>query len=99
MVDGLMHPVFGVDHLLAMVSVGVVSVQLGGANIWRLPLAFVVAMTIGGVIGTATLHILGMIIGEVATMRTWLRRGLRLAGALVAVWGGTFLVQTLAALA
>ena len=44
---GLMHPVFGPDHLLAMISVGVVSVQLGGRNIWRIPLAFVGAMTIG----------------------------------------------------
>src|SRR6185503_8832670 len=38
--SGLMHPVFGLDHLLAMVSVGVVSVQLGGHNIWRIPVAY-----------------------------------------------------------
>ena len=44
---GLMHPVFGPDHLLAMISVGVVSVQLGGHNIWRIPVAFVGAMTFG----------------------------------------------------
>lgn len=49
--NGLMHPVFGLDHLLAMVSVGVVSVQLGGNNIWRIPMAFVCAMTIGGALG------------------------------------------------
>ena len=48
---GLMHPVFGPDHLLAMISVGVVSVQLGGHNIWRIPLAFVGAMTIGAALG------------------------------------------------
>lgn len=48
---GLMHPVFGFDHLLAMVSVGVVSAQLGGANIWRVPLAFVSAMVVGGLLG------------------------------------------------
>jgi hydrogenase/urease accessory protein HupE len=29
LVNGLMHPVFGVDHLLAMVGVGVVSAQAG----------------------------------------------------------------------
>jgi HupE/UreJ protein len=34
-----MHPVFGVDHLLAMIGVGVVSAQLGGRNIWRIPAA------------------------------------------------------------
>ena len=51
LMNGLMHPVFGPDHLLAMVSVGVVSVQLGGNNIWRLPAAFVGAMTVGGAVG------------------------------------------------
>jgi urease accessory protein len=34
-----------------MVSVGVVSSQLGGVNIWRVPLAFVAAMVVGGAIG------------------------------------------------
>lgn len=48
---GLLHPVFGFDHLLAMVSVGVVSAQLGGANIWRVPAAFVTAMVFGGLMG------------------------------------------------
>src|SRR4051812_36274068 len=51
LINGLMHPVFGLDHLLAMISVGVVSVQLGGNNIWRIPTAFVAAMTIGGAVG------------------------------------------------
>jgi len=48
---GLLHPVFGPDHLLAMVSVGIVSSQLGGANIWLIPVAFVSAMIVGGAIG------------------------------------------------
>ena len=47
LMTGLMHPVFGPDHLLAMICVGVVSVQLGGHNIWRIPLAFVGGMTVG----------------------------------------------------
>jgi urease accessory protein len=51
LISGLMHPVFGPDHLLAMISVGVVSVQLGGHNIWRIPLAFVGAMTVGAALG------------------------------------------------
>jgi urease accessory protein len=53
LIDGLLHPVFGPDHLIAMVSVGVVSVQLGGVNIWRLPVAFVAAMTAGAALGIA----------------------------------------------
>ena len=48
---GLLHPVFGFDHLLAMVSVGVVSAQLGGASLWRVPVAFVIAMALGGLMG------------------------------------------------
>lgn len=167
LLNGLLHPVFGLDHLIAMVSVGVVSVQLGGANIWRLPLAFVAAMTAGAVlgieqvplphtelgiaasvlvlgvgilvahrglpswpilalvllfgachghahgleipksispalytlgfvIGTAVLHVAGVIIGEVAGLQLWLWRGLRLGGGAVAISGAMFVAQTLA---
>ena len=162
---GLMHPVFGPDHLLAMISVGVVSVQLGGDNIWRVPLAFVGAMiigaalglqhlilpyaelgvaasvlvlgmgivmahrgmspwpitaliaffgalhghahgaeipgsvspalyTLGFVISTSVLHIFGMIVGEVATMQSWLSKGLRFTGAAVTASGVAFLLQS-----
>lgn len=51
LLNGLLHPVFGADHLLAMVSVGVVSARLGGASLWRVPLAFVAAMIAGGALG------------------------------------------------
>ena len=48
---GLMHPVVGLDHLLAMVSVGIVSAQMGGRAIWSVPAAFVCVMGIGGFVG------------------------------------------------
>lgn len=51
LINGLMHPVFGPDHLLAMVAVGILSVQIGGKAIWSVPLAFVVCMLVGGVLG------------------------------------------------
>lgn len=51
LIDGLMHPVFGLDHLLAMISVGVVSAQLGGNNIWRMPAVFVGAMILSAMLG------------------------------------------------
>ena len=51
LVQGLLHPVFGLDHLLAMVCVGVVSAQRGGTDLWRLPATFVVAMVVGGLWG------------------------------------------------
>ena len=50
-IPGVMHPVMGLDHLLAMVSVGIVSAQIGGRAIWSVPLAFVSVMALGGVAG------------------------------------------------
>ncbi|PIE42204.1 MAG: urease accessory protein UreJ [Gammaproteobacteria bacterium] len=50
-IDGLAHPVFGTDHLLAMVAVGILSVQIGGRAIWLVPAAFVTVMLIGGIWG------------------------------------------------
>jgi urease accessory protein len=45
---GLVHPVSGVDHLAAMVAVGLWASQLGGRALWLLPLTFVGAMSLGG---------------------------------------------------
>lgn len=50
---GLLHPVLGIDHLLAMVSVGILSAQLGGRAIWTVPAAFVTFMVVGGLLGMA----------------------------------------------
>ncbi len=54
---GLLHPVLGLDHFLAMVSVGIVSAFIGGRAIWAVPATFVIAMAIGGVAGAADLGI------------------------------------------
>lgn len=48
---GWVHPLTGVDHMLAMVAVGLWSAQLGGRAISRVPVAFVVAMAIGSAVG------------------------------------------------
>ena len=48
---GLTHPVLGFDHLLAMLSVGILSAQMGGQAIWKVPLTFVLVMLGGGVLG------------------------------------------------
>lgn len=48
---GLFHPVLGPDHLLAMVSVGVVSTMIGGRAILTVPATFVTFMAIGGALG------------------------------------------------
>lgn len=48
---GLLHPALGLDHLLAMLSVGILSAQIGGRALWGVPLTFVVVMTIGSLLG------------------------------------------------
>lgn len=48
---GLTHPVLGFDHLLAMLGVGILSAQMGGQAIWRVPLTFVLVMLVGGILG------------------------------------------------
>lgn len=48
---GILHPLTGLDHLLAMISVGTISSVLGGSAIWKVPTAFLVAMLGGAVLG------------------------------------------------
>lgn len=49
--SGLTHPVLGADHFLAMVSVGILSAQIGGRAIWTVPATFVLIMAFGGLLG------------------------------------------------
>jgi urease accessory protein len=48
---GFMHPLGGLDHVLAMVSVGFLAYTIGKHALWLVPAAFVVMMVVGGVIG------------------------------------------------
>ncbi|MFH1558285.1 MAG: HupE/UreJ family protein [Pseudomonadota bacterium] len=50
-VHGFMHPVTGLDHVLAMVTVGILAWQMGGRAIWLLPVSFVTLMAVGGALG------------------------------------------------
>jgi hydrogenase/urease accessory protein HupE len=45
---GFAHPLGGLDHMLAMVTVGIFAWQLGGRALWLVPAAFVAAMALGG---------------------------------------------------
>ncbi len=49
--SGLLHPVLGMDHLLAMVAVGLWAMQLGGRARWAVPATFVSVMLLGGFAG------------------------------------------------
>src|SRR5215467_3063695 len=55
--NGLAHPATGLDHICAMLAVGLWAAQRGGRAIWLVPLAFVSVMTIGGVLGMLAINI------------------------------------------
>ena len=48
---GFMHPVTGLDHVLAMIAVGVLAALLGGRAIWLVPTSFVAMAAVGGALG------------------------------------------------
>jgi urease accessory protein len=50
---GFMHPLGGLDHVLAMVAVGLFAWHLGGKALWLVPTAFVATMAVGGAVGMA----------------------------------------------
>src|SRR5207237_10558291 len=48
---GLSHPIFGPDHVVAMVAVGLWGAFLGAPAIWLLPIVFPLVMAAGGALG------------------------------------------------
>lgn len=60
---GFLHPLSGLDHMVAMVSVGLWGAQLGMPAIWVLPVAFPTVMAIGGFLGLIGLPLPGVEIG------------------------------------
>jgi len=49
--EGFLHPFSGIDHVLAMVAVGLWASQLGGRALWLLPLTFPAVMAVGAALG------------------------------------------------
>jgi urease accessory protein len=49
--SGFKHPISGLDHVVAMVAVGLWGAQLGAPAIWTLPVAFPLVMAFGGMLG------------------------------------------------
>jgi urease accessory protein len=60
---GIEHPIFGLDHVVAMVAVGIWGAQLGAPAIWILPVTFPLVMAFGGVLGGLGVPIPGIEIG------------------------------------
>jgi urease accessory protein len=57
LLHGFMHPLTGIDHVLAMIAVGVLAAQLGRGARWLVPLAFVGVMMVGGGFGMAGISV------------------------------------------
>jgi urease accessory protein len=64
---GLKHPVSGLDHVLAMVAVGLWGAQLGAPAILLLPVTFPVVMAFGGFLGLLGVPLPGVEIGIAAS--------------------------------
>lgn len=57
LMSGIAHPILGLDHLLAMLAVGLWASQQQGSARLALPLSFVVTMLIGGLLGFAGIQL------------------------------------------
>jgi urease accessory protein len=60
---GLSHPVSGLDHVLAMIAVGLWGAQLGSPALWLLPVAFPMMMAVGGMMGLVGFPLPGVEVG------------------------------------
>jgi len=90
---GVGHPVSGLDHVVAMIAVGLWGAQLGAPALWLLPVAFPMMMALGGVVGLIGVPLPGIEVGIAASavllglvVMFALRPPLAVAVALVAVF-------------
>jgi urease accessory protein len=64
---GFRHPISGLDHVLAMVAVGMWGAQLGAPALWLLPVAFPMVMAFGGMLGLIGVPLPGIEYGIAAS--------------------------------
>lgn len=76
---GLKHPISGLDHVLAMIAVGLWGAQLGAPAVWVLPVAFPMVMALGGMMGLLGIPLPGTEYGIAASM-------ILLGGAVLFAW-------------
>jgi urease accessory protein len=65
--SGFIHPIFGFDHVVAMVAVGLWGAFLGQPAIWLLPVVFPVVMAFGGLAGVLGVPLPGVEVGIAAS--------------------------------
>jgi len=95
MAAGFAHPLGGLDHVMAMVAVGILAAQQGGRALWLVPAAFVAMMMVGGALGVAGVELpyvaLG-IAGSVIVLGMVIAVGRRMPVALAMALAGAFAV-------
>jgi urease accessory protein len=62
-VSGFEHPISGLDHVLAMIAVGLWGAQLGTPALWLLPVTFPMVMAFGGMLGLMGITLPGIEVG------------------------------------
>ena len=67
LVTGFRHPWSGLDHILAMIAVGIWGAQLGAPAIWLLPVTFPMVMACGGFLGLIGVPLPGVECGIAAS--------------------------------
>lgn len=66
-ISGLLHPVLGPDHVIAMVAVGLWGAFLGMPATWLLPVVFPLVMAFGGILGILGVPVPAVEIGIAAS--------------------------------
>jgi urease accessory protein len=66
-VTGFQHPISGLDHVLAMIAVGLWGAQLGAPAVWVLPVAFPMVMAFGGMLALMGIPLPGVEYGIAAS--------------------------------
>ena len=93
-IAGVEHPIFGLDHVIAMIAVGIWGAQLGKPAIWVVPVTFPLVMAFGGVLGGLGVPIPGIEVG-IACSAIALGGMIALAARLI-LWVAGVLVGTFA---
>jgi urease accessory protein len=62
-VRGFEHPISGLDHVVAMIAVGLWGAQLGAPAVWVLPVTFPMVMALGGMLGLLGVALPGIELG------------------------------------